>query len=150
MSESLGIVIAAAIAALTFTVGEIIRIRERRVDRIATRVAATQEALRRFTVEAARAPKRNEPVHLETAIQASGSITALLAVARRRDRRFIMRLLEAVGKTPELHLDDVTVLMSTVSSQLDTWLMSRRAGRAQEHPLERMGKYRDTGHNAGH
>lgn len=143
VTESIGIVIAAAIAALTFTVGEVIRIRERRVDRIAARVAVAQESLRRFMLEAARAPKRNKPVHMETAMQASGAISGLLAVVGRRDRRFVMRLLEAVGATPTLHLDDVAVLTSIASTQLDLWLMSKRAGRAQGHPLERMQKYRE-------
>lgn len=138
MTESVGVVIAALIAALTFSAGEVIRIRERRIDRIASRVAAVQEAVQRFTVEAAANPRRNKPVHLETAIRTTGSITALLGAVGKRDRRFVLRLLEAVGETPHLPLEQVTILLAIVSSQLDTWMMSPRAGRKQGHPLERL------------
>ncbi|MFK3835795.1 hypothetical protein [Microbacterium sp. NPDC087868] len=91
MTESVGVVVAALIAALTFTVGEIIRVRERRRDQIATRVAEVQLAVRAFTLEAVRSEARDEAVQLKTAMHATGAITSLLAVVPKRDRGFVMR-----------------------------------------------------------
>lgn len=132
MTESTGIVIAAVIAALMLLVGEVICIRERRIDRTATRVGAAQKALRLLIVEAGRAPKRHKPEHLQAAIQATGSISASLEVARQTDRPVLMCWLEAVATTPDLTVEDVARLMSVASSRLDVRLMSRGLRRSQE------------------